>query len=526
MEEATPPQITYDTQSNEGLDDIHKALEAEIDGVIESFGQDHPMIINGEDVSATEQFEDHSPIDNRILLGRFQSGTVEHVRDAVSAARKALPAWKALPWQERVARLRGVATAIRANCWELSVILAYEIGKNRLECVGEVAEAYEFIDYYCDQMEEYNGYINTIDSSSAQQENMSVMSPYGVWAVISPFNFPMALTAGPVGAALVTGNTVVTKPSPITPFAVARLAQIIAQCDLPPGVFNFVTGSNEVVSRELITGPGIDGVVFTGSYKVGMHLIRESSDRDFPRPFIAEMGGKNPALIMQSADLEKATEGVKASAFGLGGQKCSACSRVYVEEGVRESFIRDLVDKAKNISIGNPIDKEVWLGPVINEAAFQRYTAAIEQAEKDGGRILTGGKRLTGGLFDYGFYLEPTVIDGLPLNHTLFTTELFVPITVVGEINDLYQGVALANKTEYGLTAGLFSQDESEVQDFLGGIQAGTVYVNRPAGATTGAWPGVNPFGGWKGSASTGMGAGGTYYLQQFMREQSRVRVY
>lgn len=522
----TATKITYATLGGEGLDDVHAALEQEIERAPESFGREHAMIIGPDRVAAAEQFEDRSPVDDRIVLGRFQSGTAQHVQDAVAAARRALPAWSLLPWQERVARMRSVADAIREHRWELSVILGYEVGKNRLESVGEVEECSDFVDYYCDRMEANQGFVTLMAGSGDVQMTVSVLRPYGVWAVLSPFNFPMALTTGPVAAALITGNTVVAKPSPITPFAVARLAEIIATCDLPPGVFNFVTGSNEIVSRELVAGPGIDGVVFTGSYAVGMQLLREEKNRDLPRPFLAEMGGKNPALVMESADLDKAADGVKASAFGLQGQKCSACSRVYVQAPVLDAFVETLVDKTKNVRVGNPLEKDVWLGPLISEAAYERYRAALRKAVDDGGRLRTGGERLTGGLFDHGFYVEPAVIDGLPLDHELFHTELFLPITVIGGVDDLEQALGVANETVYGLTAGIFSEDDSEIQRFFDGIEAGTIYANRRAGATAGAWPGINPFGGWKGSASTGAGAGGPHYLQQFMREQSRLRVF
>ncbi len=525
MGQTNAPKITYATLSGEGLDEVHGALDAAVESAPESFGDEYGMIIGDDRVAAAEQFEDRSPIDDRIVLGRFQSGVAGHVRDAVAAAHKALPGWSLLPWQERVDRMRSVAEAIREQRWELSVVLGYEVGKNRLESVGEVEECSDFIDYYCDRMEEHAGFVTPMGVTSDDQMNTSVLRPYGVFAVISPFNFPMALTAGPVAAALVTGNTVVAKPSPITPFAVSRLAEIIAECDLPPGAFNLVTGGNDTVSRELAVGAGVDGVVFTGSYQVGMELMRKDATRPVPRPFLAEMGGKNPALVMRSANIDKAADGVKASAFGLQGQKCSACSRVYVQGGVRGEFTQALVEKTLNVPIGNPLERDVWLGPVISEAAYERYRAAVAQAVEDGGNVLTGGERLSGGLFDHGFYVEPVVIDGLPLDHELFHTELFLPITMIGEIDGLDHALELANQTEYGLTAGIFSEDESEIQAFFDGIEAGTVYVNRRAGATAGAWPGVNPFGGWKGSASTGAGAGGPYYLQQFMREQSRVRV-
>jgi 1-pyrroline-5-carboxylate dehydrogenase len=291
-------------------------------------------------------------------------------------------------------------------------------------------------------------------------------------------------------------------------------------------VFNIVTGPGNSVGQEIAENAGIDGIVFTGSKEVGMMLSRENGGRPAPRPVITEMGGKNPALVMSSADLDKATEGVWRSAFGAQGQKCSACSRVYVAADVCDRFVEELVEKTRKIKIGNPLERDVWMGPVINEAAVKTYERAIEEAKRDGGRVLTGGRRMAEEPFRHGFFLEPTVIDGLPNNHRLFTDELFVPITVVGKVTSFDEAIRLANKTEYGLTAGIFSGDEDEIANFFDEVQAGVVYANRQAGATTGAWPGINPFGGWKASGSSGRGAGGPYYVQQFLKEQSRVRIY
>ncbi len=356
------------------------------------------------------------------------------------------------------------------------------------------------------------------------EENYSVMRPYGVFAVISPFNFPMALAFGPAGAALAAGNTVVFKPATDTPLLGEKLAELVLKAGLPAGVFNFVTGPGSTVGQELLDNPDIDGIVFTGSMEVGMHLIRSNATRTTPRPIIIEMGGKNPSIIMKSADLDKASDGVMRSAFGAQGQKCSANSRVYVQKDVRAKFVEMLVEKTKKIKVGNPLDKDVWMGPVINEAAVKTYENAVARAKADGGKILTGGRRIMEEPFNHGYFVEPTVIDGLPKDHALFKEELFVPITVLTDVITLDEAMELANRTEYGLTAGIFSEDEAEIQKFFDGIQAGVTYANRRAGATTGAWPGINPFGGWKASGSTGRGTGGPHYVQQFMREQSRVQ--
>jgi 1-pyrroline-5-carboxylate dehydrogenase len=303
------------------------------------------------------------------------------------------------------------------------------------------------------------------------------------------------------------------------------LYEVMAEAGVPAGVFNFITGGGSTAGQELIENAEVDGIVFTGSKDVGMHLIRDNAARRVPRPLIIEMGGKNPALIMASADLDKASDGVMRSAFGAQGQKCSACSRVYITKPIRDEFVRLLVAKTKKITVGNPLHRDVYMGPVINEDAVKTYERAVAQARQDGATILTGGRRLTDGEFAHGYFVEPTIIDGLPTSHALFSEELFVPITVIGDVTSLDEAIDLANSTEYGLTAGVFSEDDREIQRFFDRIQAGVTYVNRRAGATTGAWPGINSFGGWKASGSTGRGTGGPYYVQQFMREQSRVRI-
>ena len=524
-ETTNTPKITYATMSASRMEDLHRELDAAIERVKGTFGKSYPMMIGGRRVDATSQFEDRSPIDTRILLGTFQNGSREQVRDAIAAARAAFPGWSARPWRERVSLVRKIADGIRARRWDLSALMGYEAGKSRLECVGDVEESADLIAYYCDQIEKHEGFQTQLGTLGPGEDNSSVMRPYGVWAVISPFNFPLALAAGPSGGALVSGNTIVLKPASATPLLSYELYEIAAAAGIPPGVFNFVTGGGGTAGQELIDNTDIDGIVFTGSKDVGMHLIRANATRTIPRPVIIEMGGKNPALVMKSADLDKASDGVMRSAFGAQGQKCSACSRVYVEKTVRDEFVRLLVEKTKKIKIGNPLQRDVYLGPVINEEAVKTYERAVEQARRDGGRILAGGRRLTEGEFAHGYFVEPTIIDGLPVNHPLFAEELFVPITIVGDVLSLDEAIELANKTEYGLTAGIFSEDDREIQEFFNRIQAGVTYANRRAGATTGAWPGINSFGGWKASGSTGRGTGGPYYVQQFMREQSRVRI-
>lgn len=523
--ERAPNKVTYATMMADRMEDLHRELDRAVAAVRTRFGDTFPMYIGGAPVRATEQFDDRSPVDTRLLIGRFQRGTPEHVDDAVAAAREAFHRWSSKRWDDRVDVLRRLAQIIHANRVELSAAMGYESGKTRLECVGDVEESADLIEYYCHQLEENQGFIRQMDALDANEQNVSVLRPYGVWAVISPFNFPLALAAGPAGAALVAGNTVVFKPASDTPLLGLKLHELAQEAGIPAGVFNVVTGTGDTVGQALIDHAGIDGIVFTGSTAVGMKMIRDNAQRNLPRPLILEMGGKNPAIVMKSADLDKATMGVGRSAFSAQGQKCSACSRVYVHRDVKHTFLDLFIEKLRAMKVGNPLERGVAVGPVINEAAVQRFESAVEQAKREGGRVLFGGRRLRDGDLEHGYYVEPTVIDGVRSDCSLLAQELFVPLTVVCDVASLDEAIDHANSTEYGLTAGLFSEDEREIERFYQNVHAGVLYVNRRAGATTGAWPGVNPFGGWKASGSTGRGSGGPYYLQQFMREQSRVRV-
>src|SRR5712692_8542518 len=235
------PKITYATMSADRMEDLHRELDAAIERVKASFGRTYPLVVGGREVRAASEFDDRSPIDARILLGRFQSASRDDVSGAVAAAKAAFPAWSARPWRERVALLKKVADGIRARRWELSALMGYEAGKNRLECVGDVEESADLIEYYAKQIEDHDGFRTQLGTLGPGEDNSSVLLPYGVWAVISPFNFPLALAAGPAGGALVAGNTVVFKPASVTPLLGYKLYEVMAEAGLPPGVFNFIT---------------------------------------------------------------------------------------------------------------------------------------------------------------------------------------------------------------------------------------------------------------------------------------------
>ena len=515
-------KITYATLRNDN-EELHGLYEAGVARARARLGAYHRNFVDGVGRDGDGVFELRSPIDERVLVGTFARGTAADVRDAIAAARAAQPAWRAMPWRDRLAILRRAAELISERQMEYAALMAIEVGKNRLEALGEVEEAADLLRYYADVFDRNDGYDHPMDNlGDATVHTRSILRPYGVFAVISPFNFPIALAAGPSAGALAGGNTVVFKPASAGAMTGVLLAEALADAGIPSGVFNLVMGPRATVGEELQANPGIDGIVFTGSFDVGFDLFRRFSTR-FPKPCIVEMGGKNPAIVTARADLEEAAEGIIRSAFGFGGQKCSANSRVYVERSARDELVRLMVQKTEKITIGDPLLRENWLGPLIDSRAVDRYLGAIGEARRDG-QVLIGGEHLTEGALSHGFYVEPAIVE-LPPSHRLFRDELFVPLTAVAAVDSLGEAIALSNESAFGLTAGVYSQDHAEVEQFLDGIQAGVLYVNRQAGATTGAWPGVQAFGGWKASGSTGKAGLSMYYPVQFMREQSHTVV-
>ncbi|HXY67827.1 MAG TPA: aldehyde dehydrogenase family protein [Gemmatimonadales bacterium] len=517
--------LTYATMF-EPPEELHTSYDRALARVRGDLGREYPLLVGGEERRSAEQFEDRSPIDTDWLLGRFQKGGVEDARAAIAAARAAFPTWSALPWQRRVRYLRAAAALINKRVFEFAAIDSLEVGKNRMEALGDVQETADLIAYYCDLMERFDGYVTPMGRDPLKgftASNTSLLRPYGVWVVISPWNFPVALSGGPSGAALLAGNTVVAKPATDTPWVGWFLARCFLDAGLPKGVYNFVTGPGGTLGEELIANPGVDGITFTGSFDVGMHIYRGFAGGKWPRPCIAEMGGKNATIVSRHADLDQAALGCYRSAFGLQGQKCSATSRIFVERAVKDKLIARLLALLERTNIGDPTVRENWLGPVANAAgarSYENYCAELRQA----GTILFGGRRLTQGPLAKGYFCAPTLVDNVPAAHRLWREEMFLPIAMIAGVESLEEGMRRANDADYGLTAGFYGSPR-EAQWFFDRVESGTCYANRPQGATTGAWPGLQPFGGWKGSGSTGKSAGGLFYLPQFMREQSRTLI-
>ncbi|HZD36644.1 MAG TPA: aldehyde dehydrogenase family protein [Nitrososphaeraceae archaeon] len=500
--------------------DFHKKYEEAVKMARSQFGKKYTMLIDGRQVSSTKWFAHTSPIDTRLELGYFPRGELRHVQKAIGAANKAFENWRQTKYEDRVRIFRIAADSMAERKFELSAWITFENGKNRYEASADVDAAIDFISYYSLQMEQNDGFIVQTNSAYAEERSKSVMKPYGVWGIISPFNFPAALAVGMCTGALITGNTAVLKTASDTPLIGYIFTEIMKQSGLPDGALNFITGSGRTVGKAIIESKDVAGIAFTGSKEVGDTII-SGSRKAKSRVITAELGGKNPAVVTETADINKAVEGIVKGAFSYSGQKCSATSRVYVDKKIKHEFTKKLVQKTKSLSIGDPVNPKTMVGPLINSNAYAKYKRFSKLAFHDG-NVLTGGKVKNDGEFSHGYYVEPTIVDGLSKSSLLLREELFVPILCVIEYESFGKALEQCNETQYGLTAGIYSSNRKEIEAFFDSIEAGVVYANRSRGATTGAMVSCQSFGGWKASGTSGKGTGGPYYLTQFLREQSQ----
>lgn len=528
-------ESTYKKYVEQGKEsEFDELFDKAVEEARRQFGKTHPMYIGGREATASEKIEERSPIDG-VVIGQFQKGTREHARMAIDAARKAFLTWGSIDYRERVAVFRKAADVFAKHKFPISAILSYENGKSRYESVGEVDEAIDFIRYYANELETNKGYARKTSMakstakvsagfqgapSSGSEKVLIRMMPFGVFGVISPFNFPVSIGTGMSVGAMITGNTVVFKPSSsdsMTMFTGLKIYEVFKEAGLPDGVFNYVSGPGSEVGDELVVNKGVDGIAFTGSRSVGTGMIMKAYGLGLQKTFVVEMGGKNPVIVSKNSDIDMAVGGVASAAFGFDGQKCSACSRVYVHDSIKEQFISKLIDKVRGFKIGNPLEKGVYMGPLISQNALKTYSDAVERI-KQSGRILYGGNRVNSNL--RGIYVEPAIAE-LRHENELVKRELFVPILIIEGYKNFDDALGYANDVDYGLTAGLYSKNQKEIKEFMDRIEAGVVYINRDTSATTGAIVGLHTFVGWKGSSVGGKGSGSKFYLQQFMREQS-----
>jgi 1-pyrroline-5-carboxylate dehydrogenase len=518
-------KLTYATMFDPPAE-MHAHFDAALAEVKAALGATHDLHIAGIDRASARHDARNSPIDQRCLLGNFPLASRNDADEAMAAAHRAFPQWRATPPAERVRLLKRVAAVIEERLFHIAAALALEVGKNRMEALGEVQETADFFNLYADDFSAQGNFDHVLPDDPLpdfRSHNRSVMKPYGAWVVIAPFNFPFALAGGPVAAALVTGNTVVFKSATDAPWSGRLLADCLRDAGLPPGVFNYLNGDGADVGTTLVEHPQTAGITFTGSFDVGMRIYRTLANGAYPRPCIVEMGGKNACIVTANADLERAASGIVRSAFGLSGQKCSALSRVYADAAIADALVGKLQEKIRALRIGDPTRRENWMGPVTTAHALRNFERCSRLLGEHGGRILAGGLRLRDGELEHGFFVAPTLAEA-PAEHPLFDEEMFLPIVMLCRVRDRDEAMRLANDSPLGLSAGCYGDDD-DVRFFFDHIEAGVTYANRPQGATTGAWPGYQPFAGWKGSGSTGKAIASFHYLAQYLREQSQTRV-
>jgi 1-pyrroline-5-carboxylate dehydrogenase len=488
---------TFQKYMNSGDEkDFHSQYELAVKAVELEFGKNFPIIINGRKVTGRKKVIHSSPNNRDITLGHVQQASSKQVSQAIAAAAQAFKTWGNTDYSYRLRIFEKIVGLMRGRKFELAAWLSFENGKNRYEAIADVDEAIDFINYYIEEIITNHGFVSPSKTHGRKEKNTSITG------------------------ALITGNTVIIKPASDTPIIGYKITEIMVEAGIPAGVVNFVTGPGGEIGKILVESKEIAGIVFTGSREVGYELIKRSSEVR-PRPVIAELGGKNAAIVTKTADLDSAVQGVMKAAFSYSAQKCSACSRVYVQQDIISQFMEKLVKKTEELIVGNPVKAETFVGPLINSNAYRNFQKYFRLASKDG-KVLTGASLKKDNNLERGFYVQPTIVTNLPEGHILFKRELFVPILCVSEYGKFDDALAACNESEYGLTAGIYTKRKEEIEKFLNEIEAGVVYVNRKTSATTGAMVGRQSFGGWKDSGTTGKGTGGRYYLTQFMREQSQ----
>jgi 1-pyrroline-5-carboxylate dehydrogenase len=477
---------------------------------VRSHAQDYDLIIGGRRVPSTQRLTSINPAHPREIVGRVASATVEQAREAIGAAELAFAQWSRVPAEQRAQLLFAAAEAVRRRRDEFDALLVLEVGKSWPEADGDIAEGIDFLEYYGREMLRYAQGKPLVPY--AGEENEMHYIPMGVGIVIPPWNFPFAIMAGMTSAAIVSGNTVVLKPSSDAPVVAARFAELLESCGLPPGVVNLVTGSGGSIGDALVSDPRVRFISFTGSKEVGLRINRLAAEvqpgQHWIKRVVAEMGGKDGIVIAADADLAAAVEGVAVSAFGYQGQKCSACSRAIVEAPLYDEFISRLAARVDKITVGDPIDPANYMGPVINERSRDKIEDYIKRGHREG-KLLTGGERVG----DEGFYLEPTVFADVSPSATIAQEEIFGPVLSVIKAKNYDEALEIANGTEYGLTGSVYSKDRAKLERARREFRVGNLYFNRKS---TGAMVGVHPFGGFD-MSGTDSKAGGPDYLSLFL---------
>ncbi len=500
-----------DFKAAENAAKMREALES----VARQLGREYDLVIGGERLKTAEKITSVNPARPAQVVGVHQKAGAEHAEPAMAAALRAFESWSMTSWDEQVSLLLGAADAIRRRKFEFCAWLTYEVGKNWAEADADVGETIDFLEFYAREAVRLAAAKTPIQYPGERNELLYV--PLGVGAVIPPWNFPFAIMAGMTAASIVSGNTVVLKPSSDAPTIAAKFVEVLEEAGMPAGVVNFCPGSGASFGNAIVEHPKTRFIAFTGSKAVGLE-IHERAAKTQPgqiwiKRTILEMGGKDSILVCADADLDKAAEGVVASAFGFSGQKCSACSRAIVEAPVYDAFVERVRERVAKLTVGDPAANHN-LGPVVNGAALKSMLRYIEIGKKEG-RLIAGGDAPA--TQDGGYYLEPTVIADVAPDAALAQEEIFGPVLAVIRVADFDEGLKVANNTEYGLTGSIYSTDRKKLDRARREFHVGNLYFNRKC---TGAMVGAHPFGGFN-MSGTDSKAGGADYLLLFTQAKS-----
>jgi 1-pyrroline-5-carboxylate dehydrogenase len=489
-----------------------QAMRDAIKKVQSELGREYPLVIGGERITTGDLLESINPANRTQVVGRFNKATKELANRAVEEAAKAFETWKNTPASERAALLTRAAAIMRERKHELSAWMIYEVAKTWPEADGDTAEAIDFCEFYAREMLRYAG-DQPLVNIPGEQNHLEYV-PLGVGAVIPPWNFPLAIMAGMTVASVVTGNTVVLKPSSDAPAIAFKFFEILEEAGLPPGVVNFMTGSGAEVGDVVVDHPKTRYIAFTGSKEVGLRINERAAKvhegQIWIKRVVAEMGGKDAIIVADDADLEEAATGVVQSAFGFQGQKCSACSRAIIDARVYDTMLDKIVDRTAKLKLADPTDQTTSMSAVINEKAFKTINSYIEKGKSEGGRVLIGG----GSDGEQGFFIEPTVIADVKAGATIEQQEIFGPVLAVIKAQNYDDALKIANDTEFGLTGAVYSRDEAKLDRARREFHVGNLYLNRKC---TGALVGVHPFGGFN-MSGTDSKAGGRDYLLLFLQ--------
>ena len=491
-----------------------EAMSAAIEAERKKFGTAYDLVIDGKKVKGGKQFASRNPARPSEIIGMVQSATPDQARAAIEAADRAFRRWSKTPPDKRAAVLFRAAEAVRRRRYEFDALLVLEVGKTWVEADGDVAEGIDFLEYYGREMLRY-AQPHPITPFAGERNEMRYI-PLGAGVVIPPWNFAFAIMVGMTGAAVVTGNTVVLKPSSDSPVIAARFVDLLVDADLPEDVVSLVTGSGGAIGDELVKHPRTRFISFTGSKEVGLHVNKLAAETQpgqiWIKRVVAEMGGKDGIIVSADADLPAAVEGVAQAAFGYQGQKCSACSRAIVEAPVYDEFVKRLVERTDKITVGDTTDPDKGMGPVINESSMKKIQQYIE-AGKAEGKLAYGGERVGAD----GYFVEPTIFIDVPPDGKLAQEEIFGPVLAVIKAKDYDDALAIANNTEFGLTGSVYSKDRAKLERARDEFHVGNLYFNRKS---TGALVGVHPFGGFN-MSGTDSKAGGPDYLLLFLQAKS-----